>query len=107
MKYVMDPCYRAIAALVPPGAYTVDLGSGLGMLPVLLGVLGAERLPMRPEGGDRFQRLLVIAAEADRAAGKLSAESPVAKALLNQPVGATVQLNTPRGPRRLRIERFL
>jgi uncharacterized protein (DUF2062 family) len=43
MKYVMDPCYRAIAALVPPGAYTVDLGSGLGMLPVLLGVLGDGR----------------------------------------------------------------
>ncbi len=43
MKYVMDPCYRAIAQLVPPGAYTVDLGSGLGMLPVLLGVLGDGR----------------------------------------------------------------
>ncbi|HEY2743412.1 MAG TPA: DUF2062 domain-containing protein [Polyangia bacterium] len=43
MKYVMDPCYRAIAQLVPPGAFTVDLGSGLGMLPVLLGVLGDGR----------------------------------------------------------------
>jgi uncharacterized protein (DUF2062 family) len=43
MKYVMDPCYRAIAALVPPGAFVVDLGSGLGMLPVLVGVLGDGR----------------------------------------------------------------
>ncbi|MCB9785708.1 MAG: DUF2062 domain-containing protein [Deltaproteobacteria bacterium] len=43
MKYRMDPCYRAIAALVPPGAFTVDLGTGLGMLPVLLGQLGAGR----------------------------------------------------------------
>lgn len=43
MKYVMDPCYRAIAPLVPPGAFAVDLGSGLGMLPVLLGVLGDGR----------------------------------------------------------------
>jgi uncharacterized protein (DUF2062 family) len=43
MKYVMDPCYRAIAPLVPPGAFTVDLGSGLGMLPVLLGVVGDGR----------------------------------------------------------------
>ena len=43
MKYVMDPCYRAIAALVPAGAFTVDLGSGLGMLPVLLGTLGEGR----------------------------------------------------------------
>jgi uncharacterized protein (DUF2062 family) len=43
MKYVMDPCYRAIAPQVPPGAFTVDLGSGLGMLPVLLGVMGEGR----------------------------------------------------------------
>jgi SAM-dependent methyltransferase len=43
MKYVMDPCYRAIAPLVPAGAFAVDLGTGLGMLPVLLGVLGEGR----------------------------------------------------------------
>src|SRR5438067_768433 len=33
MKYVMDPCYRAIAPRIAPGSYTVDLGTGLGMLP--------------------------------------------------------------------------
>jgi uncharacterized protein (DUF2062 family)/SAM-dependent methyltransferase len=43
LKYVMDPAYRAIVARVPPGAFAVDLGSGLGMLPVLLGVAGGER----------------------------------------------------------------
>jgi uncharacterized protein (DUF2062 family)/SAM-dependent methyltransferase len=43
MKYLMDPCYRAIAAKIPAGAYTVDLGTGLGMLPVLLGLLGQDR----------------------------------------------------------------
>jgi SAM-dependent methyltransferase len=43
MKYVMDPSYHAIARLTPGGAFTVDLGSGLGMLPVLLGLLGEER----------------------------------------------------------------
>jgi uncharacterized protein (DUF2062 family) len=43
MKYRMDPCYRAIAPLVPEGAFTVDLGCGLGMLPVLLGVMGGRR----------------------------------------------------------------
>ncbi len=42
-KYRLDPCYRAIAALVPPGAQVVDLGTGLGMLPVLLGELGEGR----------------------------------------------------------------
>jgi uncharacterized protein (DUF2062 family)/SAM-dependent methyltransferase len=36
MKYRMDPVYRAILPLVPPGAFTVDLGTGLGMLPVAL-----------------------------------------------------------------------
>jgi len=43
MKYRLDPCYRAIAPLVPAGAFTVDLGTGLGMLPVVLGVLGDGR----------------------------------------------------------------
>ena len=49
---------------------------------------------------------IVGAAEADRTAGRLSAESPVAKALLDQPVGSTVEFDTPRGTRRLRIERL-
>ncbi len=43
MKYVMDPCYRAIASRISPGAFTVDLGTGLGMLPILLGLLGHGR----------------------------------------------------------------
>jgi SAM-dependent methyltransferase len=43
MKYVMDPVYRAIAERVPAGAFTVDLGTGLGMLPVVLGLLGEKR----------------------------------------------------------------
>jgi uncharacterized protein (DUF2062 family)/2-polyprenyl-3-methyl-5-hydroxy-6-metoxy-1,4-benzoquinol methylase len=43
MKYRMDPCYRAIAAQVPTGSYTVDLGTGLGMLPMVLGELGEGR----------------------------------------------------------------
>jgi uncharacterized protein (DUF2062 family) len=43
MKYVMDPCYRAIAPKVPAGSFTVDLGTGLGMLPVLLGLMGERR----------------------------------------------------------------
>ena len=42
-KYRLDPCYRAIAPLIPRDSYTVDLGTGLGMLPVLLGLLGDGR----------------------------------------------------------------
>ncbi|HZS40245.1 MAG TPA: DUF2062 domain-containing protein [Polyangia bacterium] len=44
LKYQMDPCYRAIAPLVGERDVTVDLGTGLAMLPVLLGVLGRRAL---------------------------------------------------------------
>jgi hypothetical protein len=43
LKYRMDPCYRAIASHIGEGSFTVDLGTGLGMLPVLLGELGERR----------------------------------------------------------------
>lgn len=42
-KYRMDPCYRAICERTPPGAFVLDLGCGLGMLPVALGELGEGR----------------------------------------------------------------
>jgi transcription elongation factor GreA len=50
---------------------------------------------------------IVGATEADRAVGKLSAESPVARALLDRSSGETVEVPTPRGPRRLTIQRVL
>jgi transcription elongation factor GreA len=50
---------------------------------------------------------IVGKAEADMAQQKLSAESPVAKALLDRAAGETVEVSTPRGTRRLRIERIL
>lgn len=43
LKYRMDPCYRAIGQRVSKDSLTVDLGTGLGMLPVLLGELGERR----------------------------------------------------------------
>ncbi|MFZ1996415.1 MAG: transcription elongation factor GreA [Solirubrobacteraceae bacterium] len=57
--------------------------------------------------GETHTWTIVGVTEADRAAGKLSAESPVARALLNQPSGTTVSVQTPRGTRRLKIERVL
>jgi SAM-dependent methyltransferase len=42
-KVRMDPCYRAVARLVPPGTLTVDLGSGIGILAALLAELGEGR----------------------------------------------------------------
>jgi transcription elongation factor GreA len=45
--------------------------------------------------------------EADIARGRLSAESPVAGALLGRAPGDVVQVETPRGVRRYRIERLV
>jgi transcription elongation factor GreA len=50
---------------------------------------------------------IVGATEADRANGKLSAESPVARALIDRAPGDSVEVPTPRGVRRLKIERIL
>jgi len=50
---------------------------------------------------------IVGATEADRTQGKLSVESPVGKALLDQTSGSTVEVPTPKGTRRLTIERVL
>jgi transcription elongation factor GreA len=45
--------------------------------------------------------------EADVAAGKLSAESPVAKALLGRAPGDTVEVQTPRGSRIYRVQKLV
>jgi len=42
-KYRLDPVYRRVGALVPEDSLTVDVGTGLGMLPVLLALLGGGR----------------------------------------------------------------
>lgn len=42
-KYRLDPCYRAIAPLVPDGSFTVDLGTGMGMLPIVIALLPGTR----------------------------------------------------------------
>lgn len=49
---------------------------------------------------------IVGRAEADISQQKLSVESPVAKALLEHAPGDTVEVSTPRGKRRLTIERI-
>lgn len=50
---------------------------------------------------------IVGATEADLAQGKLSAESPVAKALLGQAPGDSVEVQTPRGPRRYTVQKLV
>ena len=59
------------------------------------------------ETGEVHTWTIVGTAEADIAQRKLSAESPVAKGLLDRAPGDTVEVSTPRGTRRLTIERIL
>jgi len=68
----------------------------------------ARPAEIRDEGtGEIHTWVIVGATEADRAAGKLSAESPIARALLNHKVGDTVEVTTPKGTRRLTIVRLV
>jgi transcription elongation factor GreA len=50
---------------------------------------------------------LVGSTEADVGAGRISAESPVGKALMNSPVGADVEVETPGGTKTYRVEKLL
>jgi transcription elongation factor GreA len=57
--------------------------------------------------GQTHEWTIVGATEADLKAGKLSAESPVARALLGGAPGDVVSVETPRGERTYRIERLV
>jgi transcription elongation factor GreA len=57
--------------------------------------------------GDVHTWTLVGPAEADLAHGKLSWQSPVAKALAGHSPGELIEVPTPRGTRRLRIQRLV
>ncbi len=59
------------------------------------------------ETGEVHMWTIVGATEANRSQGKLSVESPVAKALLDRAVGDTVEVPAPRGIRRLKIVRLI
>jgi transcription elongation factor GreA len=59
------------------------------------------------ETGDVQTWTIVGPTEADREHGKLSAESPIARALIDQPEGAVVDVHAPRGLRHFRIVRVL
>jgi transcription elongation factor GreA len=55
------------------------------------------------DGGRELAYTLVSAVDADAAQGRLSVESPVAKALLDARAGDVVEMATPKGTRRLEI----
>jgi transcription elongation factor GreA len=59
------------------------------------------------ESGTVYTWTIVGATEADLAQGKLSRESPVALALLGRRAGDVVEVETPRGPRKYRVQKLL
>jgi transcription elongation factor GreA len=59
------------------------------------------------ETGTVYEWTIVGATESDLAQGNLSAESPVAVALLGQAPGQVVEVQTPRGPRKYRVQKLL
>ena len=59
------------------------------------------------ESGGVYTWTLVGSTEADLAQGKLSAQSPVGKALLGRSAGESVEVQTPRGSRSYRVQRLV
>jgi transcription elongation factor GreA len=55
------------------------------------------------EGGRELSYTLVATVSADAASGKLSVDSPVARALIGARVGDVVSVSTPKGARQLTI----
>ena len=83
-------------------AVVVDVAEGPGVA----FSFGRSAEVLDEETGEVHLWTIVGPAEADREQGKLSAEAPVGKALLDHTAGATVEVSTPRGTRRLKIERI-
>jgi transcription elongation factor GreA len=69
-------------------------------------VFGATVTVADDESGREATWTLVGPTEADVSAGKLSAESPMAKALMGRRPGDEVDVQTPRGVRRQRVVRL-
>jgi transcription elongation factor GreA len=57
--------------------------------------------------GELYTWTIVGPTEADLAQGKLSAQSPVGKALLGVSAGESVEVQTPRGGRRYTVQRLV
>ena len=62
---------------------------------------------VRDDSGTTHSWTLVGSTEADLSAGRLSAESPVGRALRDSAVGTDVTVTTPKGDRVFRVERLV
>ncbi len=81
-------------------AVVVESGGAGGVV-----AFGSQVEVVDTETGRSQTWAIVGSTEADATAGRLSAESPVARALIGHGAGDTVEVATPRGARKLRIER--
>lgn len=70
-------------------------------------VFGRTAEVREEDSGNVHTWTIVGPTEANVAQGRLSAESPVASALLGHAPGDTVEVETPRGTRKYRIEKLL
>ncbi len=60
------------------------------------------------EGADKVQTwTLVGSTEADLTAGRLSAESPIGRALRDRKVGESVEIETPKGKRTFKVQKLV
>ena len=81
-------------------AQIVEAGDGGGSTTVAFG----SEVELADRGsGKRLTYTLVSAVDADAAAGRLSVESPVARALTGARAGDVVEIPTPRGTRTLEV----
>ena len=69
-------------------------------------VFGGTVHVLDEESGREAVYKIVGPTEADAASGRLSAESPVAQALMGRKAGDIAVVSTPRGERRLRVQRL-
>jgi len=79
-------------------ARVVDVAKGSEQV-----TFGGTVVVVDEESGREATYTIVGPTEADAAAGRLSAESPVAQALLGKRPGDVAVVSTPRGERRLRV----
>ncbi len=69
--------------------------------------LGRTAEVLDEDSGTVHTWTLVGRTEADLGSGKISAESPVGGALLGRAPGDVVEVQTPRGPRKYRVEKLV
>ena len=68
---------------------------------------GSTVVVVDEESGKEATYTIVGPTEADMTAGKLSAESPVAQALIGTEIGGVAVVTTPRGERRLKVQKLV